>query len=485
MTSEHNIATAGYQLENVSRINVILGKNGCGKSTLLRELDGFFHHNGYVRYLTPERGGELALQGQIETNIGQNPNWFGETRRRNRTENFRNMSVTEFRRLETLVLRRIEKDVASRSDHSFTFDTTVEQINSLLDNVQIVRDPASGFKLMAKETQSPLRPDNLSSGESELISLATEILAFGYAAEQPEQKDKQNFLLIDEPDVHLHPDLQHRLMTLLRVSAAERPMTVIIATHSTAILSALDYPGTNVAVMTAGQKNLSFKPIQTELRSVLPIFGAHPLSNVFNSKPLMLLEGEDDQRIWEQAVRSSSGKLRLWPCPAGDKQSLAKFEETADEIIRAVYDNARGLSLRDRDEDPYQIDDFGAICRSRLNCRTAENLLVTDEVLAMMQTSWADIRAAFEIWLSSNESHPQWEAASKFKADNYNRRDANLKELRNLLMMLAGSSKPWEVAIGQSIAHIDFSNPVANENSLADFLGPKLLADIRQYCWHP
>jgi hypothetical protein len=138
---------------------------------------------GNARYVTPERGGELTYAGNIETSIAQNPNWAATSRRNNRFDDFRQLSVAEFRRLETLVLRKIEKDSATRGDHSFSFDTTLASINSLLDNVELVRGDSTGFEIKTKGKPDKRTAVSLSSGESELISLAIEILAFAYAVQ--------------------------------------------------------------------------------------------------------------------------------------------------------------------------------------------------------------------------------------------------------------------------------------------------------------
>src|ERR1041384_3867412 len=145
-----DLEIAGYELKRLGSINVILGKNGCGKSTLLRTLDDRTRASGYVRYITPERGGLLKFEGGIDTNI-QDVNWFGSVRRSNRNDNFRQISVSQFRRLETLVLRRIEQDRDTRADLSVTFDSTIRLINGLLDNVEIVRTENAGFQVRQKD----------------------------------------------------------------------------------------------------------------------------------------------------------------------------------------------------------------------------------------------------------------------------------------------------------------------------------------------
>ena len=330
-------------------------------------------------------------------------------RRNNRFDNFRQMSVTEFRRLETLVLRKIEKDQTLRQDLSFSFDSTLEMLNGLLDNIIIVRGDSSGFAIKTKGTNETQGAGTLSSGESELVSLAIEILAFAYSAET--YKDKKSYLLLDEPDVHLHPDLQERLMTLLVKAVNDRDIVVIIATHSTAILGALsDNTDARVGFMAPKQEEVTFKPINDSMRNILPIFGAHPLSNVFNKKPILLVEGDDDERIWQQAVRTSQGRLSVWPCQAGDVQSLNEYEDQVEAITGAIYENARAYSLRDRDDSPYEIEDKPIITRMRLFCRAAENLIVTDDVLGILGTDWDKMRIAIEEWL---EKFPKSSATCK------------------------------------------------------------------------
>jgi AAA ATPase domain len=458
----------------------LLGKNGSGKSTILRILDqnkSGLPNVGVARYITPERGGQLTYDGGIETTIAQNPNWSDDVRRSNRYDNFRQMSVTEFRRLETLVLRKIEKDATTRQDPTFSFDTTLATINALLDHVQIVRGDGAGFEITAKSTSEKRLSGTLSSGEAELISLAIEILAFSYNSEN--YKGRTSYLFLDEPDVHLHPDLQERLIELLVRAVHDKNVVVIIATHSTAILGALsENSDAHIGFITAEQKEISFVSISDSLRNVLPIFGAHPLSNVFNKKPILLVEGEDDERIWQQAMRTSQGKLQIWPCGAGDIQSLDEYEDQVEAIAGAVYEKARAYSLRDRDDNPYEIDDKPIVKRMRLNCRTAENLIVSDDVLASLNTNWNTLVIEIEGWLRNFPNHQQNPDMSRFRDSGYDRKGADLKSVRNVLMMLAGSQKPWEVAVGQAIAGLLTRGPMAGDHSLTTYLGRKLVTAL-------
>ena len=143
-------------------------------------------------------------------------------------------------------------------------------------------------------------------------------------------------------------------------------------------------------------------------------------------------------------------------------------------ISSAVYDQPVAYSLRDRDDAPYEIDSKAVVRRMRLNCKAAENLLLTDDVLHGLNTDWLAMRAAIEKWIADNPEHKQACDMQRFREGGYDRRGANIKPLRNLIMERAGSQKPWEVAIGQAIAGLTAGGG-QGEHSLRDYLGTKLV----------
>ncbi len=161
------------ELVNAAKFTVLIGKNGAGKSTLLRSLnDGDRPH---IKYVSPERGGTLKYDPNVDNNISSSEGWLKQTRQTNRFEQFRQQSAAQFRSLETAVLREIEKVAEKRADSTYTFDAILEQINELLPAIRMVRNDKGGFSVQTKAGQQ-LDESNISSGESELIALAIEVL---------------------------------------------------------------------------------------------------------------------------------------------------------------------------------------------------------------------------------------------------------------------------------------------------------------------
>lgn len=474
-----------YKINNLSKINILLGKNGVGKSTLLRRFQGAYQNNDVQQrlttsYITPERGGVLHYEAGVEHNMRNNPRWMPTERRKNQTQNFRQQTVAQFRDLESVVSQEIEALIESDEapEKAILFSRYVEKINGLLEHIEIRRDKKV-FSIYKKGTDDAIEASSISSGESELIALAIETLVFL----KEEDFDRPKVLLLDEPDVHLHPDLQVKLMRFLYDIATEGDFSVVIATHSTAVLGALEnLEKVNIAFIVAGQREIDFEEIKTTYKRFLPVFGAHPLSNIFNEAPVLLVEGEDDERIWQTAVRSSNGVIQIYPCSCGGTPNIPEFEDDIIKVANAVYDNAKAYSLRDRDDaDENDLDDKDIVTRLRLKCRAAENLILADETLSSMEVGdWTTLRDRLNAWIDSNPTNPHLDRVITFRDGGYDRKSFDLKEIRNILVMQAGETKPWEVVVGRTLSNMSWNaeTDFNKEHSIYNYLGEKLVKSL-------
>ena len=95
-----DIQAADKTLRNLGTFNLLLGKNGSGKSTILRNLDNALTGKGKVVYLAPERGGTLYYDGYVETLRQKDDFGNRSERRQNQVMDFRQASVSEFKKLD-------------------------------------------------------------------------------------------------------------------------------------------------------------------------------------------------------------------------------------------------------------------------------------------------------------------------------------------------------------------------------------------------
>lgn len=460
-----------FALVHKSRFTILLGKNGAGKSTLLRKFSEQQEKN--IKYVSPERGGTLKYNPNVDNNIASNDGWLFNTRQKNRSEQFREQSAVQFRNLEMLILREIETKSDKRSDSRYTFESVaLEKINALLPAIKLVRSD-KGFSIQSKDG-APIPEEQISSGESELIALAIEVLVFSRSEEN------NKLLLLDEPDVHLHPDLQQRFTQFVQAIAEERNIRVVIATHSTAVIGAFSDTADLQIVPVSQRGQTDFKEFRPSkiAQDILPVFGVHPLSSTFNKTPVMLVEGDDDKRVIEQIVRSSNGRYLWTPCPVGTVDALAEWEQWLDSVLPSLYDSPVAYSLRDLDdaEEP-DLENTKVVHRIRLNCYAIENFLLTEECLTAHGSNADIFQEYLQGWALHNSQHKYAAAVKSLAKDFENRRRLNIKDVRNIVVAQLGSNKPWEVVVGQLIANHSFtkSNIAHPEHSIANYLGKQAI----------
>jgi len=455
------------ELINSARFNVLLGKNGSGKSTILRALDAGDDFN--TKYITPERGGTLKYDPGVDQNIANNVDWMTNDRRKNRADQFRQQSAAQFRNLEVLVLREIEQDLEKRQDTEYKFDTTIDKINDLLPEINI-RRTERGFDLANNDDQE-IPSENISSGESELIALAIEVLVFSRSTQE------NKVLLMDEPDVHLHPDSQEKFIAFVEAVAVEFNFKVVIATHSIAIIGAYSDGADLQIVPMTSRTQVEFECFKYDpiCHEILPIFGSHPLSSQFNRTPVLLVEGEDDKRVIEQVMRSGDGEFRYSPCVVGTVTQMTRWERWLDSFLPSIYDNPQAFSLRDLDDaEQPDIEDMGCVSRTRLNCYAIENILLTNECLSQFDFTAEQFREKLVQWVDLNPTHQTAESIGALCENFDARRTVKIKDLRNVLLALLGTEKPWEVLVGQLIVN-SIGNESADQNSLHTYLGDSVV----------
>ena len=159
---------------------------------------------------------------------------------------------------------------------------------------------------------------------------------------------------------------------------------------------------------------------------------------------------------------------------AGNVQSMREYEATANAVVKNVYEHAKAFSLRDGDGTPEDIDDLDAVVRFRLQCRNVENLILTDDVLHELGIDWDALQGRMEKWIHDNAGHPQYKDARKLRDGGWDRRNSDLKNLRNVIVGVCGSTKPWEVSVGRAIARLS-ERRFSSEHCLVKYLGDKIV----------
>ncbi len=117
------------------------------------------------------------------------------------------------------------------------------------------------------------------------------------------QTSKKGVIVLDEPDVYLHADMQRKLIKLL---GDREHRQIVIATHSTEIIS--DTPLETITVITKREKK-SYRPSsKSRLQSVIDSWGGRhniQLGKLAESKKIIVFEGADQKFFSEVAFKIS------------------------------------------------------------------------------------------------------------------------------------------------------------------------------------
>jgi predicted ATPase len=449
-----------WKLEKLTPVTVIFGRNGSGKSILLRNIrdqDKALNH-----YCIPERSGDISFNpGELYEQLE------GQTRSNRATQNY----TPEYRRdIITRIGAYLQKRGAMRKMSTDDDLGLIEsQINSLGTDFKFeIKAANPPFSLTRISTGQKINNSAvLSSGEAQHFTLALDVLLICNMWKLDGQK---GVLLLDEPDPHSHPDMQQRFAKFLVDLNRAYGCRIIIATHSTIMLAALGYHGMDLTsvVYLDNKPTHQAKKFNEVLKKMSSCLGGHALMGPLFDYPILLVEGDDDYRIWSEVPRHHSVKVSVIPCN-GDE--IYEYQRTLEKIFGSIMDDAkdpRGYAILDGDKKS-GAGDSKHLKYVRLNCRESENLYLTSEVLKSMGWDW---NSACEKVLQ--ESHRYLTKAPALNGiKSWDRRNIDCKSLMTELSDILDPKKlNWAYRLGKELG----KNTPSGE--LADFLGADLMAAV-------
>lgn len=467
------LGEGNWQLQGMTDVTVLFGKNSSGKSLLLRawrEKDKDFTH-----YVTPERIGEMKLDpNQIITQ--QSAGGRMQRSQGNFAPDYRQQVIT---RIYNYFMRRgnyrNEMPPCNPSDLE-------KHLNILLPDftVSLQGDAARPFRLYRGEKNSVGSADNevssvekLSSGEAQILTVALDILTIA-AIWKLDNIDKR-ILLIDEPDAHIHPDLQVRFADFILRVMENFNTQVVIATHSTTLLSALGQLGkgkTSVIYIDRLESSFKAKLFDKVLIDLATCLGGHVLMGPLSGAPILLVEGDDDYRIWSQVPRHHKINLSVIPCSGSDE--MKKYQKILEEIFHSLSDSKEpvGFALLDGDKELPQVNKDNPqtfVKFIKLNCREVENLFLTDEVISDLGVTWDDAKRNIKV-----QSKEHGKKASKLaKVSEWDKQNEDIKDVINeVSMILDEKNVHWTIRIGRRIGK---ERP---QGELAQFLGKQVVLSL-------
>ena len=159
-------------------------------------------------------------------------------------------------------------------------------------------------------------------------------------------------VILDEPDIYMHPDLQRKLLKDVRRNFQQ----VIIATHSIEIISEVD--SENILNVSNKKKKLKYTLNLSKLQGVVDEIGSiqnMSLIRLFTYKKLLFLEGNDMsllKKFYEKLYPDSDFSIdNIFYEKIGGFSNLEKYNKVA-ELFSKIDSNISVISVLDRDYYP-------------------------------------------------------------------------------------------------------------------------------------
>ena len=200
-------------------------------------------------------------------------------------------------------------------------------------------------------------------------------------------------VILDEPDVYMHPDLQRKLLKYVRRNFQQ----VIIATHSIEIISEVD--SENILNVSNKKKKLKYTLNLSKLQGVVDEIGSiqnMSLIRLFTYKKLLFLEGNDMsllKKFYEKLYPDSDFSIdNIFYEKIGGFSNLEKYNKVA-ELFSKIDSNISVISVLDRDYYPESLfdsrrDETSDVIKLHIwTKKEFENYLLVPEVLFRISKS--------------------------------------------------------------------------------------------------
>lgn len=473
----------GYVLP---KFTVLVGKNNSGKSWLLKSINQKLQVGSEpysVYYISPERFGALERNTNLEDASFSNTFGRDQEKLKNQSGDFITEAISKFNGLIAQLNRSPSKTKKIR-------DIFLENLNNKIPSIVFsytTSTESTPFHFKINDKYIDPNSDKFSSGTNQIIALMTSVMYFLYSNKYA----KDAVLLLDEPDVHIHSDLQSEFVSFLVDVTKNTKHKIIIATHSSSILSGfVSLNNAYIATRDNSNSKVDFYKIDSYVRNLLPSLGSHSLSHTFNKSPILLVEGDDDELVWQHTIRNS-GKdklIKFHIINTESKDEMKKYENLISNIASKLFDSPKVYEIRDGDNLSGTLEDINFIKRAKLNCNEIENLILSNEVLAELGYTYYDeallkLKSDYVTCrFKNNTNHTLACKVCRVIADlsnnSFDRFTADLKDSENTILPILKPDNrlSWEILVGKAIGKniLQKATLVSVQGSIYNMLGEKI-----------
>jgi len=325
------------RIDNCDDINAFVGKNNSGKSSILHAIDiaSLAHHAGHWNNFQPklaikdlinnagdfeisityENGHETIIKAHENFNpiiSNQLPNdekpksililpdvGMGLVNRQQRTPKwiFNQIERREFGNVNSLEILYAIKYYAERNEKDLTrknYNDIIVEISNYFPDIETL--------------DSDLTEEHVPTLTYEEYGKKLDILYSGTGLKHfldvlvKTTLSNAKIILLDEPELGLHPDLQRKFFEYLHLLVTKKDVQVFIGTHSQVALNFSQIISFYRVSNSKGERKIN-KVKNDVIETVLSDLGIRP-SDIFNHDICLLVEGPSEIIFWEHIIRN-------------------------------------------------------------------------------------------------------------------------------------------------------------------------------------
>lgn len=250
-----------------------------------------------------------------------------------------------------------------------------DAFESLLAPKKLVQPDLKNQRLLYELDGNPLTIDTLSSGEKQVVNIAFDIIL---------RSPSDSIFVIDEPELHLHPELSFKLIRTLQNIGVNNQF--VFFTHSADIISSsIDDTVLFMRPPDNGANQAIKAGKDDEATQGLKLLG-HSIGVISLGRKIVLIEGEDssvDKKVYSSILGKEFSEFVL--LPVGSVQTLHNFENIRERVLDQSIWGVDFFMLCDHDA-PYSqaiVDDDQGYPRLRRIARYhIENYFLEEKILA-------------------------------------------------------------------------------------------------------
>lgn len=244
-------------------------------------------------------------------------------------------------------------------------------------------------RITVEYRQGDKRFDVISGGSGFHQTLTLLAFLFGY---------KPDTILLDEPDAHMHVNLQREVLDYFKRKSAETGIQFLIATHAEELAKGVD--AAQIMSLPPNGAPVRVKSTPAVLRAMADVTNDE-ITRLLASPRILYVEGATDERIlraWAEAcgARDVLDKVVFKAMNGGGKKAMADAADAHFLALRQVIPGVRRLMILDFDDASTYHPDPESDTQVEWRRKNIENYLLVPEswsraAMAAMGSSSGDL----------------------------------------------------------------------------------------------